>query len=93
MRRKVELLVQALDRLITIDRPEYFTDYMQGYAQGSLDGLKHSLKIVREELVDYLDCPCGNPAVGTDVLGSSICASCQALEAQALEELAAGDRR
>ncbi len=38
-------------------------------------------------------CGCGDLAVARDILGAPICASCQSLVAQALEDLAAGDQR
>lgn len=34
-------------------------------------------------------CGCGEPAIGHDQVGAPICAGCRALEAAALEELAA----
>ena len=70
-------------------------DY-HGFRGGLLSALHGAITTassVASLLVEYDEqhprCGCGAPSIGHDMLGNPICAGCRALEAAALEELAA----
>ena len=60
------------------------------FARGQASGFAHALEAVRNSLHPYLvvpPCGCGNPSIGQDITGAPICAHCQALAVQAMEQI------
>ena len=77
--------VQTIERMLA--QAETFES---DFARGQASGLTHALEVVRNSLRPYLvvpPCGCGNPSIGQDITGAPICAHCQALAVQALEQI------
>lgn len=86
-------LVELLEEVAATPHQEYTTEYMQGYLDSEIATARHYIDLVRTALADYLPvCGCGQPSIGKDVLGAPICAACQAITAQAVEEVGGGLR-